>query len=50
MTEVEGELEKKRRELVLRSDFNLADVFRMFGGLTGKKRGVDCDDMYNTIT
>lgn len=50
MTEVEGELEKKRRELVLRSDFNLCDVFKMFGGLTRGKRGIDCDDLYNTIT
>ena len=50
MTEVEGELEKKRRELVLRSDFNLCDVFKMFGGLSKGKRGIDCDDLYNTIT
>lgn len=49
MTEIEGELEKKRREVVLRSDFNLADIFRMFGGLSKGKRGVDCDDLYDTI-
>ena len=30
--EIEGKLEKKRRELALRSDFNLCDVFKMFGG------------------
>ena len=48
MTEIEGELEKKRREVVLRSDFNLADIFRMFGGLSKGKRGVDCDDLYDT--
>lgn len=50
MTEIEGELEKKRRELVLRSDFNMCDVFKMFGGLSKGKRGIDCDDLYNTIT
>ncbi len=50
MTEIEGELEKKRRELVLRSDFNLCDVFKMFGGLSRGKRGVDVDDLYGTIT
>ena len=50
MTEIEGELEKKRRELVLRSDFNLCDTFKMFGGLSKGKHGVDCDDLYYTIT
>ena len=42
-------MEKKRRELVLRSDFNLCDVFKMFGGLKGGKRGIDCDDLYFTV-
>jgi Ca2+-binding EF-hand superfamily protein len=50
MTEIEGVNEKKRRELVLRSDFNLCDCFKMFGGLSGGKRGIDCDDLYYTIT
>ena len=50
MTEIEGELEKKRRELVLRSDFNLCDVFKMVGGLSRGKWGVDVDDLYGTIT
>lgn len=50
MTEIEGELEKKRRELVLRSDFNLCDIFKMFGGLSKGKHGIDCDDLYYTIT
>ena len=49
MSEIEGLLEKKRRELVLRSDFNLCDAFKMFGGLTGSKRGIDCDDLYYTV-
>ena len=42
-------MEKKRRELVLRSDFNLCDVFKMFRGLQGGKRGIDCDDLYFTV-
>ena len=51
MTDIEGELEKKRRELALRSDFNLCDVFKMFGGLKNRSRiGIDCDDLYYTIT
>lgn len=51
MTEIEGINEKKRRELVLRSDFNLCDCFKMFGGLShGGRRGIDCDDLYHTIT
>ena len=37
MTEVEGECEKKRRELVLQADFNLCDIFKMFGGLNNGK-------------
>ena len=50
MTEIEGELEKKRRELVLRSDFNLCDVFKMFGGLAKGKHGIDVDDLYNYLS
>lgn len=50
MTEIEGELEKKRRELALRSDFNLCDTFKMFGGLSKGVQGVDCDNLYDTIT
>ena len=51
MAEIEGELEDKKRQLALRSDFNLGDVFRMFGGLDNKNKiGIDCDDLYYTIT
>lgn len=50
MTEIEGELEKKRRELVLRSDFNLGDIFKMFGGLSKGKHGIDVDDLFYTVT
>lgn len=30
MAEIEGQLEQKRRELSLRSDFNMCDVYKMF--------------------
>ena len=50
MTEIEGVNERKRTELVTRSDFNLYDAFKMFGGLSGGKEGINCDDLYQTIT
>jgi Ca2+-binding EF-hand superfamily protein len=49
MCEVAGELEKKRRELAIRADFNMCDVYKMFCRLDLDKRGVDCDDLYFTI-
>lgn len=49
MTEIEGELESKRRQLTLRSDFNMCDTFKMFGGLARGVQGIDCDDLYDTI-
>ena len=49
MAEVEGTLEQKRRELALRSDFNMCDAYKMFTQLDTNKRGVDCDDLYATI-
>jgi len=30
MAEIEGQLEQKRRELALRSDFNMCDAYKMF--------------------
>ena len=50
MTEIEGDLEKKRCTLCLRSDFNLGDCFKMFGGLSHGKMGVDTDELYGAIT
>lgn len=50
MSEIEGALERKRRELALRSDFNMCDVYKMLIRLQEGKRGVDCDDLYETIT
>lgn len=50
MCEIEGQLEKKRRELSMRSDFNMCDIYKMLIRLKEGKRGVDCDDLYDTIT
>ena len=49
MCELEGQLEQKRRELALRSDFNMCDVFKMLTQLKAGKRGADCDDLYATM-
>jgi Ca2+-binding EF-hand superfamily protein len=49
MMEVEGLLEKKKRELALRSDFNLSDAFKLFNSVKNNKRGVDCDDLYYVL-
>ena len=50
MCEIEGSLEKKRRELSMRSDFNMCDIYKMLIRLKEGKRRVDCDDLYDTIT
>ena len=50
MMEVEGSLEKKKRDLVLRSDFNLNDAFKLFNSVKNNRRGIDCDDLYHVIT
>lgn len=49
MAEIEGQLEQKRRELALRSDFNMCDAYKMFTQLDASKRGVDCDDLFATM-
>jgi len=33
MCEISGELEKKRRELAIRADFNMCDTYKMFSRL-----------------
>ena len=45
MVQVEGSLEKKRRALALRSDFNIADAFKLFNSVKQNKKGIDCDDL-----
>jgi Ca2+-binding EF-hand superfamily protein len=49
MMEAEGVLEKKRRDLALRSDFNLGDCFKLFNNVKNNKRGIDCDDFYYVL-
>jgi Ca2+-binding EF-hand superfamily protein len=50
MMEVESALEKKKRELVLRSDFNLNDAFKLFNSVKNNRKGIDCDDLYYVLT
>eukprot|EP00349_Pseudokeronopsis_sp_Brazil_P011708 CAMPEP_0202979440 /NCGR_PEP_ID=MMETSP1396-20130829/85583_1 /ASSEMBLY_ACC=CAM_ASM_000872 /TAXON_ID= /ORGANISM="Pseudokeronopsis sp., Strain Brazil" /LENGTH=193 /DNA_ID=CAMNT_0049718853 /DNA_START=1273 /DNA_END=1851 /DNA_ORIENTATION=+ len=49
MVEVESALEKKRRELALRSDFNLPDAFKLFNSMKNHHRGIDCDDFFSIL-
>ena len=49
MMEVEGIQEKIRRDLALRTDFNLADAFKLFNSVKNNKRGFDCDDFYYVL-
>lgn len=49
MMAAEGILEKKRRDLALRSDFNLVDAFKLFNSVKNHKRGIDCDDFYYVL-
>lgn len=48
LCELEGSLEKRRRELALRSDFNMCDVYKLLTNLQPGK-GVDCDDLYAAL-
>ena len=34
----------------MRGDFNICDIFIMFGGLKKGKLGIDYEDLYCTIT
>ena len=49
MMEAEGILEKKRRDLALRQDFNLPDAFKLFNSVKQSKYGIDCDDFFHAI-
>ena len=46
MMQVEGNLEKKKRELALRQDFNLNDAFKLFNSVKNSRRGFDVDELY----
>ncbi|CDW89806.1 ef hand family protein [Stylonychia lemnae] len=49
MMQVEGNLERKRRELTLRTDFNLSDVFKLFNSVKNSRRGIDVDDLFYVL-
>ena len=50
MLEIEGKLEKKRRDLALRSDFNMRDAFKLFCAKSGHSmKGMDVDDLAEAI-
>ena len=49
LCELEGSLEQKRRDLALRQDFNMCDIYKMMTQLKLGKRGVDCEDLYTTM-
>lgn len=49
MCAIEGQLEQRRRELALRSDFNMCDMYKMLTNLDPGKHGVDCDDFYAAL-
>lgn len=46
---LEGSLEQKRRDLALRQDFNMCDIYKMMTQLKLGKPGVNCDDLYDTM-
>lgn len=49
MMEVEGMQEQRKRELSLRSDFNLDDAFKLFNSVKNNRKGIDCDDLYYVL-
>ena len=42
---MEGILEKKRRELAIRSDFNICDTYKLLSRFNEVKRGVEANDL-----
>ena len=49
MMQVEGDLEKRRRELAMRQDFNITDAYKLFNSVKQGKRGFDVDDLYYVL-
>jgi|LakMenEpi03Aug12_release.lakeMendotaPanAssembly.Ray.scaffolds.fasta_scaffold407561_1 hypothetical protein len=47
MTHLEGELEKKKRNLALRPDFNMGDAYTLFANLN--RTGVTSDEVYKCV-
>ena len=49
MMQVESDLERKRRELGMRQDFNITDLYKLFNSVKQNKRGFDVDDLYYVL-
>lgn len=49
MCVTEGILEKQRRDLALRQDYNIGDLYKMLLNLQMGKPGVDSNDLYEVI-
>lgn len=47
--QVEGDLERRRRELAMRQDFNITDAYKLFNSVKNGKRGFDVDDLYYVL-
>jgi len=42
-------MEKKRRDLALRPDFNMADCYMMFSNLGASKQGITWEEMFKCL-
>jgi Ca2+-binding EF-hand superfamily protein len=49
MCNLEGQMEKCRRDLALRPDFNMGDCFNMFSNFGRSAHGITSEDVYLCI-
>ena len=49
MMQVEGDLDRRRRELAMRQDFNITDCYKLFNCVKQNRRGFDVDDLYLSL-
>ena len=49
MMQVEGDLDRKRRELAMRQDFNITDCYKLFNCVKQNRRGFDVDDLFYVL-
>lgn len=42
-------MEKKRRDMALRPDFNMGDCFVMFANLNANTKGITSDDVFRCV-
>jgi hypothetical protein len=47
--QVEGDLDRRKRALAMRQDFNLTDCYKLFNSVKQNKRGFDVDDLYYVL-